>query len=841
VKRGRSDGHITIRKAFDNCAAFAYLATLAAMYDVHPITDGQLTAEINPITGYIENIDRIRESEYPSLRETIYLDHAGTTLYARSAIELYASELTRSLFGNPHSSSPSSQLSTRRIDDARLQVLRSFNADPNEFDVVFVANATSAIKLVADAFRDAASGFWYGYHVEAHTSLVGVRELATEGSRVFKDDEDVQNWISEMGSRHPSTRYNLQLFGYPGQSNMTGHKPPLAWCKQIRDCAKLAGTSVYTLYDAAGLLSTSSLDLSDIDSAPDFVTLSFYKIYGFPDLGALIVRKQSGNILRQRKYFAGGTVEMVTTASTERHAKKEALHSSLEDGTLAFHNIIALQISMRVHEIMFRSITSISKHAFYLAQQAYRELTRLKHCNGTRVCHVYCNPDSFEDPGSQGSVVCFNLYDNQGVCVGRSEVEKLATVQGIQLRTGGLCNPGGTAKYLSLSAEQLQHHYDSGVRCDDGQDSIDGKPTGTVRISFGAMSSLGDVKAFVKFIDEYYVQKSPVAPTLTTLLATTSPLASYFVESLSVYPVKSCAAFKVPKDVSWEVTANGLLWDREWCLVHEGTGSSLSQKRYPRMALLQPRFDFQRRVLIIVHEIPDTRQNFLEIGLDHSTDTACDSDSTRFCQSSKICGEQVDVDIYTGKLVASFFTEALGVPCTLARFAQIGRKRLAKPRVPRSVPSKFFVANESSIMLSNESPILLVSRSSVNRLNEQIKQNGSVGNAVTADSFRGNIMVAEDLCGGQTESPYNEDAWQSVVIGGNEVNRFEVMGPCQRCQMVCVDQKSARRRQEPFSTLAKTRRTEGKVYFGIHMCLAQAIDDDRRRFVRVGDRVSVSQ
>ena len=811
------------------------------MDDVTPIAPRELTAEINRITGYIENIDRIRQSEYPSLKDTVYLDHAGTTLYARSLIELYATALTNNLFGNPHSSSPSSQLSTRRIDDTRLQVLRHFNADPDNFDVVFVANATSAIKLVADSFRDAASGFWFGYHIEAHTSLVGVRELATEGSRMFKDDEDVQNWISEMGGRHPSTRYNLQLFGYPGQSNMTGHKPPLAWCKQIRDCAKLAGTSVYTLYDAAGLLSTSSLDLSDAESAPDFVTLSFYKIFGFPDLGALIVRKQSGNILRQRKYFAGGTVEMVTTTGTERHAKKEALHSSLEDGTLAFHNIIALQVSMHVQKTIFGSFNNISKHAFFLAQKAYRELIRLKHCNGMRVCHVYCNSDGFEDPSSQGSVICFNLYDSQGVCVGRSEVEKLATVQGIQLRTGGLCNPGGTAKYLSLSAEQLQHHYDAGARCDDGQDSIDGKPTGTVRISFGAMSSLRDVQAFVEFIDEYYIQKSPVARTLIDPPCTTSPQASYFVESLSVYPVKSCAAFKVPKDVPWEVTAKGLLWDREWCLVHEGTGSSLSQKRYPRMALLQPRFEFQRRVLIIAHEIPDTRQKFLEISLNHSTDIATDSDSTRFCQSSKICGEQVDVDIYTGKNVASFFTEALGVPCTLARFAQIGRKRLARPRLPRSVPSKCFGATESSIMLSNESPILLVSRSSVNRLNEQIKQNGSVGNAVSADSFRGNILVAEDLCGERKESPYDEDNWQSLVIGGNEVNRFEVMGPCQRCQMVCVDQKSARRRQEPFSTLAKTRRKEGKVYFGIHMCLAQAIDDDRRRFIRVGDRVSVSQ
>jgi molybdenum cofactor sulfurtransferase len=805
------------------------------------VTPSNIVASIDPGTGYIENIDRIREIEYPSLRDTVYLDHAGTTLYAKSVIETYASELTKNLFGNPHSASAASQLSTRRIDDTRLRVLRYFSADPNEFDVVFVANATSAIKLVAEAFRDADSGFWYGYHVESHTSLVGVRELATDGSRCFNDDQDVRNWILDMSGCHHGTGHALQLFGYPGQSNMTGYKPPLAWCKQIRDHAKMAGKSVYTLYDAAGLLSTSNLDLSDIASAPDFISLSFYKVFGFPDLGALIVRKQSGNILRQRKYFGGGTVEMVTTSGVWRHAMKEALHSRLEDGTLPFHNIVALQVAMDVQDRLFGSITRISRHAFYLTQKAYHGLTRLRHCNGTRVCQVYSNSSDFEDSGTQGSIVCFNIYDSHGLCVGRSEVEKLAIVQGIQLRTGGLCNPGGTAKHLNICTEQLQHNYDSGIRCDDGQDSIDGNPTGTVRISFGAMSNLRDVTAFLDFVDEYYVEKLPAARPLTNSPLVVSRQASYLVESLSVFPIKSCAAFKVPQDMFWEVKAKGLLWDREWCVVHEGTRSSLSQKRYPRMALLQPLFDLKRRVLIIVHEIPGTRQNLLEISLDHSTDTATDSDSAHPCQSSTICGEQVDVEIYTAGHVTRFFTEALGVPCTLARFPQVGPMRLARPRLPDGVPKRPHFANERSIMLANESPILLVSRSSVNRLNEQIKEKGSAGKAVTADSFRGNIVVAEELYGGQTESPYAEDDWQSLVIGEDEDNRFEVMGPCQRCQMVCVDQKSAQRHQEPFSTLAKTRRREGKVYFGIHMCLAQTIDDHGRRFVRVGDRVSLAQ
>jgi molybdenum cofactor sulfurtransferase len=80
------------------------------------------------------------------------------------------------------------------------------------FDVVFVANATTAIKLVADSFRDFDSrGFWYGYHVDSHTSVIGVREVAKIGYQCFHD-ADVDAWISELDttqSRAP------KLFAFP--------------------------------------------------------------------------------------------------------------------------------------------------------------------------------------------------------------------------------------------------------------------------------------------------------------------------------------------------------------------------------------------------------------------------------------------------------------------------------------------------------------------------------------------------------------------------------------------------------------------------------------------------
>jgi molybdenum cofactor sulfurtransferase len=69
-----------------------------------------------------------------------------------------------------------------------------------------------------------------------------------------------------------------------------------------------------TLLDAAALAMTSPMDnvFRDPDNAPDFTCLSLYKVFGFPDVGALVVRRASGHILALRKYFGGGKSRKLT-------------------------------------------------------------------------------------------------------------------------------------------------------------------------------------------------------------------------------------------------------------------------------------------------------------------------------------------------------------------------------------------------------------------------------------------------------------------------------------------------------------------------------------------------
>ena len=59
--------------------------------------------------------------------------------------------------------------------------------------------------------------------------------------------------------------------------------------------------------------------------------------------------------------------------------------------------------------------------------------------------------------------------------------------------------------------------------------------------------------------------------------------------------------------------------------------------------------------------------------------------------------------------------------------------------------------------------------------------------------------------------------------------------------MVCVDQETAERNEEPYVTLVKTRRVDGRVLFGQHAMHLPLQSGSRVPRIRVGDVVRVWQ
>ncbi|KAL8787824.1 MAG: hypothetical protein Q9213_002011 [Squamulea squamosa] len=855
---------------------------------------------------YNKNIDNIRIEEFPMLKDTVYLDHAGITPYPKSLIEQSSKHLMQNLYGNPHSNSSSSQLSTRQIEDVRLRALRYFKADPEFFDLVFVANATAGIKLVMEGFREQEGGFWYGYHSDAHTSLIGVREGASE-HRCFGHDGEVADWMQSLSaSGVPSHIGRIGLLAYPAQSNLNGRRLPLSWPGRLRFSCQSSNRHIYSLLDAAALLSTSPLDLSDPSQAPDYTVLSFHKIFGFPNLGALIVRKESGQPLAGRKYFGGGTVESVACTNETWHIRKQdSLHDQLEDGTLPIHSIVALGTAFDIHERLFGSLERISSHTSFLANHLYESLSSLHHANGFPVCTIYKNSrSSYQDSSTQGPIVAFNLRSSNGDWISNAEVEKLAAVKNIQFRTGGLCNPGGVASSLHLEPQDLRRNFFAGQRCGNENDIQGGRPTGVIRLSLGATSNMQDTTAVVRFVEEFFVDHQCQPESKVSLSRAN---AEFYVETISIYPIKSCGGWQIPSDLAWEVRPEGLAWDREWCLIHQGTRAALSQKRVPRMALLRPDIDFKGGVLRVRFdgELPPSIPG--EISVPLWPDSTPSKDGRSQCSntscSSRVCGDAVSAYTYTSPNIASFFTAALSTPCTLARFppgpssTRHSKLHLQPPRHQPSTPSSrsekpipgafpptpppspplsdtAINPRTLPILLSNESPILTISRSSLDHLNGIIAKNPPRAKTVPASVFRANIVLVQP--DSATAVPYDEDNWTSLSIletpsstttttststststssssssslsssssssSSQSSTTLDVLAPCRRCQMVCIDQTTAERAEEPFVTLAKTRRLEGegqKVFFGVHCALAWGEGEGgwSRTTIRVGDRV----
>ena len=116
------------------------------------------------------------------------------------------------------------------------------------------------------------------------------------------------------------------LHCFSAMSNFNGRKYPLSWIQKLQSVSD----SNFVLLDAASYVSTNSLDLSKV--TPDFVVMSFYKMFGYPTgLGALLVRNSSSGIL-EKNYFGGGTVDLALVRKNKQFHRQN-LSQRLEDGT----------------------------------------------------------------------------------------------------------------------------------------------------------------------------------------------------------------------------------------------------------------------------------------------------------------------------------------------------------------------------------------------------------------------------------------------------------------------------------------------------------------------------
>jgi len=439
-------------------------------------------------------LDALRQSDYGRLdaQKHIYLDYAGGGLHADSQIRHHADLLNDSILGNPHSGNLSSTTTTHLVEQARRSVLEYFNASPAEYTAVFTLNASAALKLVGESYPFAAGGRFL-LTFDNHNSVNGIREFArANGADVqyspltLPDLRIDRPRLSALLDRRDDSKANLLAF--PAQSNFSGVVHPLDLIEEAHE----RGWDV--LLDGAAFVPTNRLDLGKV--RPEFVSISFYKMFGYPTgVGCLLVRHAVLPKLT-RPWFAGGTVNFATVQGL-RHilAPREA---GFEDGTLNYLAIPAVEIGLR--HLSGIGIETIHTRVRCLTGWLLQELLALAHSNGRHMVRIY-GPATTT---MRGGAITLNFYDPEGHLLDYRRVEELANRQRISLRTGCFCNPGAGELAEGLTESDMLAGID-----EDGDMTLPrflqviqhrgGKSAGAIRVSLGLVTNFSDVWRFLRF------------------------------------------------------------------------------------------------------------------------------------------------------------------------------------------------------------------------------------------------------------------------------------------------------------------------------------------------------
>ncbi|XP_010149599.1 PREDICTED: molybdenum cofactor sulfurase, partial [Eurypyga helias] len=450
-------------------------------------------------------------------------------------------------------------------------------------------------------------------------------------------------------------------------------------------------------------------------------------------------------------------------------------------------------------------------------------------------------------------------------------VDKMASLYNIHVRTGCFCNTGACQMHLGISNEDIQKNLQAGHVCGDDIDLVDGHPTGSVRISFGYMSSFEDAQNFLKFIIAIRLSKSdteirfqssltklttesvpgdqpafgnaeklsPVPHILDRELRNNSSVTMTTVNwqppedeaesmraavsetavppcrqggkpitviNIYIYPIKSCSAFEVTE---WPVGNQGLLYDRNWMVVNEN-GVCMTQKQEPRLCLVNPSIDLKKKVMVIQAEGMDP----ISVSLEENT-----GKEAVICES-KVCSHRVKT-YDCGERIADWFSLFLGRPCRLIRQSSDTKNKSHQKNTKGLAP-----ATNISLSFVNEAQYLLINVASLLQLKEHISARLEEPLEIEEliRRFRANIVIS-------APESFEEEEWAEISVGALQ---FQVVGPCSRCQIICIDQQSGERNKEFLQSLSVTRGK--KINFGIYL-MNQPLRSSFPHVLSVGSQV----
>ena len=233
----------------------------------------------------------------------------------------------------------------------------------------------------------------------------------------------------------------------------------------------------------------------------------------------------------------------------------------------------------------------------------------------------------------------------------------------------------------------------------------------------------------------------------------------------------------------------GPRFDRRW-MVARPDGKSVSQRDAPRLATVTARLEGDSLTL----EADDRRLEPLALPVGAS------DERTRV----RIHGAAMRGNVVSAEADA-WISELLGA-----------RRRLVymPPEDARATDPAFASGRRTSF--TDGYPVLLAGQASLDELARR------AGREIPVERFRPNVLAT-------SARPHDEDRWRRFAVGGLVCEGVKL---CARCRVTTIDQRSGALDgdREPLRSLARYRRIESLVYFGVyvvHECSGRIAAGDR--------------
>ena len=498
--------YIFSRRRWPLIQLLSFVISVSLFLCVSFISSSNITTFQEELYGASYPLDLESKRQYimSHFSKGIYLDYTGAGQYSDQQLKFFHQDLLRSFHLTKNAKKD-------KIKSIKKELLNFLGANPNDYLFISVASTTQALKLVGEYFPWKNKSI-YSYTRYNHNSVLGIRRYAVDSGSLFQPSVWPLNSTDFFHIMESTNEKSLFIF--PLEDNFAGTKPDEY---EIKNILQNKQKNWFIVGDTAAFLPTNPLNLQEFPF--DAIVMSFYKIFGFPNSGALVIRKEFANILANYKYLIEtkynsvkselNNVDLNSIQSFDfsesnpnfKNYNMEELEKILEDDPLSYD--ISIGIHEGIKQLKKLQMKKIQAHVYSLTHRLYKNLSELRHSTGQNAIEIYGNHHL--GIKRQGGIVAFNLKQPGGDYIGYALIVKEASQAGFNLRGGCHCNPGACFESVKINESKVKAYFAKKTTCGDTNDIVDGIPLGAVRASLGWASTIKDVDSLVKWINDNYV------------------------------------------------------------------------------------------------------------------------------------------------------------------------------------------------------------------------------------------------------------------------------------------------------------------------------------------------